>query len=329
MEKNRAGLQVSVIIPSYNASDTLPDTLKSVLRELGPSDEVIVVDDGSSDNTAETLGVFKDDRLRYIHQLNSGGPASPRNTGIQNSRGDLILLFDSDDVMLPGKVAAFIEAYESNPDAGMIFSNFRTIDEAGDVLQKRFLDSYELIKNLQLTVSPFYRIEVPAACRYLARENFVGTSGVGIPSEVFRIVGGFDEKLTNGDDRDLWFRITREFPVVYIPDEYHCYRIRSNSISMGSVAKRAWSKLEVLERQLENPIDDRFEMDIRKLMAENYQALAYEAFVMGEMKLSRRYITSALLFHKKSTYIALYAKTLLGRDKVEWLKEIKRRIQPE
>lgn len=317
-------MRASIIIPTFNSAKTLPETLNSIIPQLSLLDEVVIVDDGSNDNTQDVVEGYLSANIRYFHQSNSGGPAAPRNVGVKESRGELIFLFDSDDLMLPGKLDAALKAYEMNPDVGMIFSNFRTIDESGALLKRGFLDDYELAEKLhQLALRTQYRIESPLACLHLARENFVGTSGVAIPSSVFREVGMFDETLRNGDDRDMWFRITRNYPVVYLPQEYHCYRIRANSISMGNAEKRVWSKLKVLERQLENPVNNEFSRDIRHLISENYRSLAYEAFVHGNMGISRQYLRSAMARERNWQLFQLYAKTLLGAKMSSFIRKMK------
>lgn len=315
----------TVVIPSFNAAGTLPETLRSVIPELGPCDEVIVVDDGSSDDTAEVVQAFNDDRIRYIYQSNSGGPARPRNRGIAEARGKLIFLFDSDDLMMPGKIEAAKTAYLSYPDVGLIFSNFMTINKEGKTLTARFLDAYELTGPFAVSDRPV-RLEVPVACRAMARENFVGTSGVAIPKWVFNRIGPFDETLTNGDDRDMWFRVTRHFPAVYIPQVFHCYRIGENSISMGSAHKRTPAKLKVLEQQLADPLDEVFANDLRELIADNYHALAYESFSKGNMQECRAEIAKGWRASKRGVWIRLWAFSLLGGRGTSLLRQFKRAL---
>lgn len=325
MTRGKEPTAATVVIPSFNAAKTLPETLGTVLPELGPCDEVIIVDDGSNDDTGSIVQAFEDERIRYIYQANSGGPASPRNRGVAEARGELVFLFDSDDLMLPGKIAAAKEAYERHRDVGLIFSNFRTINEKGEILTPRFLDGYELTGPFGLCDEPV-RIEAPEAYRALARENFVGTSGVAIPKKVLDSVGPFDESLSNGDDRDMWFRLTRHFPVVYIPQVFHCYRIGENSISKGSAHKRTPAKLKVLERQLVEPLDLRFEYDIRDQIADNYHALAYESFSQGNMQECRYEIAEGWRARKRWVWFRLWILSLLGSRITAILRKLKKAL---
>ena len=313
----------SIIVPSFNAANTLPETLESIVPQLSEHDEIIVVDDGSTDETSDVMEEWRSSRIRYVRQRNSGGPASPRNHGIREAKGSLIALFDSDDIMLPGKLDAARQAFSHHPDAGLLFTNFSTIDESGDVLTPRFLDSYTFTAPFCSENAGCVRIEPPNAYRALGSENFIGTSGVVIPRKVVDRLGGFDESLANGDDRDLWFRVTRQEVALFLPGTYHAYRIGSSSISKGSARKRTPSKIKVLERQLENPLDDEFARDIRSLVSDNYCALAYESFQKGEMARCRAEALQALGASFSSTGLKLYLFSFLGSGLVGRIRRLK------
>lgn len=313
----------SIIVPSFNAANTLPETLASIVPQLSEHDEIIVVDDGSTDETPDVMEGWSTSRVRYVRQANSGGPASPRNRGIREANGSLIALFDSDDIMLPGKLEATRQAFSHYPDAGLLFTNFSTIDELGNVLSSRFLDSYTFTGPFCAKDEACVRIEPPEAYRALGSENYIGTSGVVIPRKVFDRLGGFDESLTNGDDRDLWFRVTRQEVVLFLPDCYHAYRIGSSSISKGSARKRTPSKIKVLERQLDNPLDDEFARSIRSLVSDNYCALAYESFQKSEMGRCRAEAIQALNASINSTALKLYLLSFLGSRLAARIRQLK------
>ena len=99
---------VSVVIPTYNSARYLSETLASVLSQTYTNFEIIVVDDGSMDNTREVVAGLKSPKVKYFWQSNSGGPSHPRNRGIELAQGHYIALFDSDDIMLPAKLAVIL-----------------------------------------------------------------------------------------------------------------------------------------------------------------------------------------------------------------------------
>jgi GT2 family glycosyltransferase len=118
-----AELSISVVIPTFNRAHLVKRALASVLAEIGPQDEVIVVDDGSTDDTEAAVRGFKDDRIRYIRQRNAGAGAA-RNRGVRECAGDLVAFLDSDDEWLPGRVAVQRAFMTARPDVLCTFVDY-------------------------------------------------------------------------------------------------------------------------------------------------------------------------------------------------------------
>jgi glycosyltransferase involved in cell wall biosynthesis len=129
------GLSISVVIPTFNRAHLVGRALASVLREVGESDEVIVIDDGSTDNTQGIIEGFADTRVRYIRQNNSGAGVA-RNHGVRECRGELIAFLDSDDEWLPGRVAVQRRFMDARPD--VLFS-FTDMAPGGDAALKPWI----------------------------------------------------------------------------------------------------------------------------------------------------------------------------------------------
>ena len=124
-------LQVSTIIPAYNAESTIAEAIDSALSQSCQSHEVIVVNDGSNDSTAEILATYGN-RIHVISQSN-GGVAKARNAGIAVSRAKYLAFLDADDRWLPGKLSAMVGALEQKPQASLAFSDYLIIDSQGVV----------------------------------------------------------------------------------------------------------------------------------------------------------------------------------------------------
>ena len=120
---------VSAVVTTYNQASYIVATLESVLGQTYPPYEVIVVDDGSTDETPERIGRFGE-RVRYIRQANQGVAAS-RNTGVAHARGDYIALLDGDDLWEPEKLAVQITAAHDFPQSGLIVANGVEFDDSG------------------------------------------------------------------------------------------------------------------------------------------------------------------------------------------------------
>jgi len=241
---------VSVVLPAYQAAATLPETLDSVLSQAPPPAAVVVVDDGSTDATPDVLAGWAG-RVTSVRIDNSGGPSRPRNLGLARCGDGLVSLFDADDLMLPGKLAAQAAVFAACPEVDLCFTDFRVIGADGTVLQERFLDGYREFRRL-LRPCPLPDVGLlsgPELHFALIRANFVGTSSVVARADRLRAAGGFDETLRNGDDLDLWLRLAREGAVFAFLDRVgHAYRKVD-----GGVTARGWRRLPaviaVRERQ--------------------------------------------------------------------------------
>jgi glycosyltransferase involved in cell wall biosynthesis len=188
----------SVVIAAHNAARTLPATIRSVLAQTRSDFEVVVVDDGSVDETETALRRTTDDaRVVYIRQANLG-PAAARNTGIEQSRGELVCLLDSDDLWLPGYLQGMADAMARDAEAGLAYTDaWRLDDETRRVFRKTIMASQNP------PVPP--PADPQALFRQLLERNFVYTSTT-IRRSTLQTVGGF-RTLTRSEDYELWLRV--------------------------------------------------------------------------------------------------------------------------
>lgn len=188
---------ISVIIPTYNRASLLREAVDSVLNQTFQNFEVIVIDDGSKDETPEVLETYND-RLRYWYQNNQGVSAA-RNRGLQHARGSLIAFLDSDDLWLPGKLAAQIDFFSQNPEA--------LICQTDEVWIRNGRRVNPCKKHRKYSGDVF----APSLGLCL-----ISPSAVMIRRELFDTVGAFDETFPACEDYDLWLRITARWPVYLI-----------------------------------------------------------------------------------------------------------------
>jgi len=134
---------VSVIIPAYNQANFIGKAIESVLRQTYQDFEIIVIDDGSTDNTEEITRGFKDKRVKYIKKYKKNrGISVARNIGIKTARGKYIALLDSDDEWLPEKLDKQINILQSeSPEVGVVYSNLCYIDENGNNMNRKLRNS--------------------------------------------------------------------------------------------------------------------------------------------------------------------------------------------
>lgn len=189
---------ISVIIPTYNRCNFLKEAIESVLNQKYKNLELIVIDDGSSDNTKEIIKDYKN-KLKYIYQPNKG-VSSARNVGIKESSGEFIAFLDSDDLWLPKKLSTQVTFFQENKDAIICYTDEIWIRNGVRVNQCKKHTKYSgfiFDKSLPLCI--------------------ISPSSVMMKKEIFEKVGYFDEALPACEDYDLWLRITLHFPVYFIP----------------------------------------------------------------------------------------------------------------
>lgn len=190
---------ISVIVPTYNQSRYLPRAIESVWIQGIEDIEIVVVDDGSTDDTDAVLaGMLKDSRLRCFRQPNQG-PAAARNRGIRESRGELIAFLDSDDFWAPGKLKAQLGALERTGNR-FSYCGFQMIDDRGAALGHRLArgDDFEFSQ--------------------LIWGNRCGTPTVLVQRSLLDECGPFDESLRTGEDWDLWLRFSAKGPGACVPE---------------------------------------------------------------------------------------------------------------
>jgi GT2 family glycosyltransferase len=194
---------VSVIIPVFNSAALIGAALRSVYSQTFPDFEVIVVDDGSEDQTALTTALAPwSDRIQFVRQQN-GGPASARNTAIARASGRLIAFLDADDEWLPEKLARQVAYFANHPETGLLHTAM-----VGEVS-----------RSAARGAGPRH-----VFCDLFHSAFFINTLTVMVPRTVLAELGGFDERREiHIEDYDLWLRIAARYPVGYIPEPlaYH------------------------------------------------------------------------------------------------------------
>jgi glycosyltransferase involved in cell wall biosynthesis len=292
--------KVSVIIPTYNSAKYLSETLQSVFSQTYRNIEIVVVDDGSTDNTREIINSFSLPEIKYIYQENSGGPASPRNKGILASEGRYLAIFDSDDVMLPEKIEKQVAFIRSHSHIGLVFTDFLKFDDiergsSGRTLYPGRSDLLKIFPKIQKQNlgDNRYLIKSRIAYEALIYENFIGTSSVFVSREVFSRVGLFDESLRNADDRQMWIRISRNYDIGLLDDVCHHYRVRKGSITRQEISVYE-NKIKMFRKLTENPgLERHLYKEAKKQIADCYRYLGYLHQRKVKMREARKnYFTS-------------------------------------
>lgn len=193
---------VSVIIPTFNYAEFISDSIDSVLTQTFKDLEIIVVDDGSTDNTKDILQKYSN-KIKYYYQDNKG-PASARNMGIKKATGSYVCFLDSDDIFIPNKLQIQIDTFNSisKQNTALLYSNFTSVNK-------------KLNLNIQHYQCPKFKCH-GHALDYLKSHNFINTSTVMIRKDYLYDVGLFDEQLKYLEDYALWLKLGLKYEFFHI-----------------------------------------------------------------------------------------------------------------
>jgi glycosyltransferase involved in cell wall biosynthesis len=232
MEQREAYL-VSIIIPCHNYAHFLGEALESALNQSYPSFEVIVVDDGSTDETRAVAGLYP--AVRYVYQENRGLSAA-RNTGLRESRGQYLVFLDADDRLLPGALSLGAGALNAGPELAFVWGYTQLISRDGEPLPTELF--------LQYADRDHYL--------WLLHRNYIwNPAAVMYRRAIFESVGGFDTSLNSCEDYELYLRIARDYPVDCHGQIVVEYRMHGENMSRNS-EKMLKTVMSVMRAQKEH-----------------------------------------------------------------------------
>jgi glycosyltransferase involved in cell wall biosynthesis len=312
--------KVSVVIPTYNRASLIAESIQSVLDQTFADFEIIVIDDGSSDNTREVVGNFKDPRIKYIRQDNHG-VCEAMNNGIKASCGEYIICLGSDDVLLQDAVAKGVQVLDNYPEAAFSYGKTYTMDQNGRVNRLRKINNRQSgIRKGTVEIAEYliYGNRFPAPT-VMARRNCLFE------------VGLFDPSFSSGsEDIDLWLRLARRYSVVYIAEPLAKYRITANSITANrKMAEEEESKTRIVEGILNDAeLGHLFSAERPKAYFNLHLRLARRAYDSGETVVARKHLFAALKKHPigifKGKWAYWFAKTWVPLSFVRFVRRVRR-----
>ncbi len=264
---------VSVIMPTYNCAVYLQESIESVLARTYDAYEVVVIDDGSTDNTKLVLKPYME-KIKYIDLGRNEGLPTARNLGIQSAKGEYVAFLDADDIWMPEKLEMSIDQFMKNPDAGMVYSKHINIDSKSQFLEgkiRRRLPSGNIFTQL------FFE------------QNFIICSSVVVRKEVFNKTALFDSGLVNCQDWDMWLRIAFYYKAIGIDVPLVKYRHSAKSLSKNrnnvlKYQKVIIDKIYTMFKDSENGINEKM---YKKRLAAHYAKIGRHYTRMGDKVVAR------------------------------------------
>ncbi len=274
----------SVIIPLYNKENFIEATLKSVLNQSFTDFEILIINDGSTDKSAEKIIEFKDSRIRLFSKEN-GGASSARNYGIEKAQSNYITFIDADDYWYPNFLEEMYLSINNFPDQ-KVFSAAIEIETSKNVIPA----VYSIQKKNDFEIVNYFSASL--------KESVIWTSCAVFHKSIFESVGLFDTTIKSGQDTDLWIRIGLIYPILFSWKILARYVYDANSLSKNQsliYGKINFSKFEKLE--IRNP-------DLKKFLDLNRCSLAIR------LKINRNQI------NYKELYQAINLKNLSTKKRI-------------
>jgi glycosyltransferase involved in cell wall biosynthesis len=287
--------KVSVIIPTYNRAHLIGRAIQSVLNQTYQDFELIVVDDGSTDNTNEVIKEFsqKDKRILYIkHDKNKGGSAA-RNTGIKAARGEYIAFQDSDDEWLPEKLEKQMGILEKvSQEVGVVYTGFWRIKED----KKKYTPSDKVLK------------KEGDIHNELLKGNFITTQSIIVRKECFKEMGYFDESLPRLQDWELVLRLSEKYKFKFIDEPLLCSYYNDESISADNNA--LINALEIILTKHHS-----YFIQHKKILAIHYFKLGINLCINSNFEKGKQYLLKALKYNPiKLRYFIILIVSMFGQN---------------
>jgi glycosyltransferase involved in cell wall biosynthesis len=309
---------VSVVMPVYNVGAYVEAAIASVLAQEGVALELIVVNDGSTDDTGERIRRVTDPRLRLFDQANSGRPSVARNRGIREARYPLVAFLDGDDVYLPGRLRRALDVAEARPDIDMVFHDVARMDQDGTLRAGSYLDEHGFPAQARPyleTIGP--RLYAGSARFYAYVSAFFSPfmmSAILLRRSVLDTEPvWFREDMRCGEDVDLWLRLTQRARVVYIDEPLSAYRYRPDSTSRDTRDYLSGT-LRAHEANLARATPTLTEMERRRYVrriSDRHLHLAYAERLAGRPGAARASCRRSFAWRPSAQAVTLYMKTFL------------------
>jgi glycosyltransferase involved in cell wall biosynthesis len=260
---------VSVVVPAYNAAATIRRALDSALAQTYAAFEIIVIDDGSRDETAEIVSSYDSPLLRLIRLASNCGESGAMNAGIEAARGEFIAFLDADDEWLPEKLTKQMAAFGANPDAVLVTCGCKIFDMAGNA-------------SMDFGVAPT-GLAKREVWRGLLAATYIAKPSVVARASALREVGPFDTTLPIAADQDMWIRLAMIGEVEFLHDCLTLVHDTEGSLTKVYATKTDRYVLRMIRGHVARRRGDLAPAEIRRILGTRYTSVGRNLYRVGRL----------------------------------------------
>lgn len=314
-------MKISAVIPAYNNAQYIADAVRSIQAQTHPVDEIIIIDDGSSDNTQQRIRELPG-HINYIRQHNQG-PSAARNTGIQAALGDWIAFLDADDQWTPGKIKKQLEVLTKFPELHLLAGDMQEINRQNQPVTNSVLAKHDLLQKFKMLDGQ----PINNALAFLISKNFIPTGTVLVKRTTLIEAGMFNHNIRFGEDLELWAKIAARHPISCLPTTLMLRRLHDTNATqntalmlqdlikvMKSIKHYAAATLKM---QQQNP---------NQMVADAYADLGYWHFSEQNYSHSRKAFVASFKEFPSKRALMYVLSSLLPAGLINKIRHIKQRI---
>jgi glycosyltransferase involved in cell wall biosynthesis len=300
------------VIPARNAEQTLQRAIDSALSQSYPNIEIVVIDDCSTDKTAEVLDRYSGARVKIIRSDRCFGVSAARNAAIDAANGTLIAFLDADDEWLPHKIEKQVAHYRAG-------SNYALIASASNEFAPDGTDIGDTCGNRRMATGT-------DAWKALLADTFFHTSTVMTPRAAIQAIGGFDTRLKLGEDQDAWIRLALMGQVGYIPESLARIHVLPGSLSRSDSAQELVYTLPMIREHLTKLGDKLGRREKNLIMAQRMARLGRSMCGEGDYRRGSRLILSSLRhgYDPWPSIVCLLQASPPARSLKNWVRQLVR-----
>ena len=311
-------MKISAIIPAYNSQDFILDAIKSIQNQTHPIDEIIVIDDGSTDNTQQLIQ-SQTKNIIYLKQDNQG-PSAARNAGIKLAKGDWIAFLDADDQWTSDRIEKQLDALSLSPELHLLAGDMQEIDLDNKVITQSVLAKHSLLEPFQINQSrPIHN-----ALAQLVTKNFIPTGTVLVKRSTVLEAGLFNINIRFGEDLELWAKIAAKHPITCLPEILMLRRLHQQNATNATAAMLV-DLVNVMQSISLYANDSLSKQNINsyKLMADTWNNLAYWHFVNHDYQQAKLAFWNALNNKINKRSIIYLTACLLPKGLINSIRKLK------